>query len=136
MNPVGLATALATFLGIWWGHVGVREIERRAVQLWKPIAGAIVLGLGLELFSLWTDSRPLAAAAGVFGVTLLWDAFEFVRQEKRIRHGHAPANPANPRHARILAESPTATTLDLLNRDPVGRPVSPEEARRLVEENA
>ncbi len=136
MNAVGLATALATFFGIWWGHVGVRLVERRVVRLWPPMLAAATLGLGLEIFSLWTDSRPLSAAAGVFGVTLLWDAFDLLRQEKRVRAGHAPANPDNPRHARILAESPSALTLDLLARDPVGRPVSPEEARRLVEENA
>jgi len=33
----------------------------------------------------------------------LWDAFEFYRQHYRIQSGHAPANPDNPRHARILA---------------------------------
>ncbi len=134
LNLLGLVTALATFLGIWWGHVGVRLIERRAVRLWKPIVGALTLGLGLEALALTTASRPLSAAAGILGVTLLWDAFEFVRQEKRIQKGHAPANPENPRHARILTECPSATTLDLLNRDPVGRRVSAQEARELVSE--
>lgn len=136
MNPIGLVAALSTFLGIWWGHVGVRAIERRSTHLWKPILGALALGLTLEAVSLLTPNRLLSTAAGILGVTLLWDALEFVRQEKRVRHGHAPANPNNPRHARILAQHPTATTLDLLARDPIGRPVSPEEAVALIEEQS
>ena len=46
-------------------------------------------------------------ATGILGVTLLWDSFEFWRQQKRVIKGHAPANPDNPRHARILAENPS-----------------------------
>ncbi len=134
MNTLGLVTAISTFLGIWWGHVGVRVVERRTVQLWKPILGAGLLGLALETLALLTPSRSLSAAAGILGVTMLWDGFEFLRQEKRIKKGHAPANPKNPRHARILAQYPTATSLDLLNRDPLGRPVTPEEAVALVSE--
>jgi len=110
MNYLGLITALSTFLGIWLGHVSVRAIERRAENLRIPIAIALALGLGLELWSLTTDSRSLSVATGVFGITVLWDALEFVRQEKRIQRGHAPANPDNPRHQRILAEFEHATT--------------------------
>ncbi len=132
MNTLGLITALATFLGIWGGHVSVREIERRATRLWKPILGALTLGLALEAVSLSTTHRPLSAATGILGVTVLWDALEFVRQEKRVKKGHAPANPENPRHARILADFPSATVLDLLRRAPVGRAVSPEEAVDLI----
>ena len=54
----------------------------------------------------------------ILGITLLWDALEFTRQQKRVKKGHAPANPHNPRHAKILAEHPTATTLDLLKHLP------------------
>ncbi len=132
MNPLGLITALSTFLGIWLGHVGVRMVERRTVHLWKPIAAALTLGLTLEVVSLSTVHRSLSAATGILGVTLLWDAFELIRQEKRVRHGHAPANPRNPRHTRILAEHPSATTFDLLNREPLGQPVTAEEAAALV----
>jgi hypothetical protein len=60
-------------------------------------------------------------------VTFLWDALEFLRQQNRIKHGHAPANPNNPRHAKILAEHPEATTFDWLDRDPRGRSYSAEE---------
>ncbi|MBN1452377.1 MAG: DUF4491 family protein [Anaerolineales bacterium] len=135
LNFTGLIAAISAFLGIWLGHVSVRVIERNAKTLWPPILIALVLGLGLETWSLFTDYRLLNTALGILGITILWDALEFVRQEKRIKKGHAPANPHNPRHARILTEHPSATMLDLLKRDPVGRQVSPDEAVQLVIEN-
>ena len=132
LNWTGLAAALATFIGIWWGHVAVRKIEAKLVDIRPAMAVCIVSGLGMWLAAALTDAASLAAALGILGMTLLWDAYEFYRQEKRIKIGHAPANPANPRHARFLAEYPTATTLDLLDRDPVGRPVGLDEAAKLV----
>ena len=132
INLTGLAAALATFLGIWWGHVAVRIIEARLADIRPAMAIAILLGLGMWTGALLTDSMPVSAALGIFGVTLLWDGYEFYRQEKRIKIGHAPANPNNLRHARILAAYPSATRLDLLNRDPVGRPVDAAEAAKLV----
>jgi hypothetical protein len=133
INLNGLAAALATFLGIWLGHVSVRIIERNAKELWLPILIAIILGLGLETWSLLTDHFLLNTALGIVGITILWDALEFVRQEKRIKKGHAPAKPSNPRHAEILANYPSATTLDLLKRNPVGRQVSSDEANQLIQ---
>ena len=132
INFIGLIAALAAFLGIWLGHVSVRAIERNAKSLLPPLIIAIVLGLTLEIYSLSTINRLLSTATGILGITILWDALEFVRQERRIKKGHAPANPSNPRHAQILANYPTATTLDLLKRDPVGRQVSSDEAVQLV----
>jgi uncharacterized membrane protein YfcA len=120
LNLTGLAAALATFLGIWWGHVAVRVIEARLTDIRPAMVIAVLLGLGMWAGALLTDSMPVSAALGIFGVTLLWDGYEFYRQEKRIKIGHAPANPHNPRHARILAEYPSATTIDLLNREPRG----------------
>ncbi len=135
INLTGPAAALATFLGIWWGHVAVRVLEARLADIRPAMIIAVLLGMGMWTGALLTDWMPLSAALGIFGVTLLWDGYEFHRQEKRIKIGHAPANPNNPRHARILAEYLSATTLDLLNRNPVGRPVSVEEAARLVAEH-
>lgn len=132
LNFLGLVAALSAFLGIWFGHVGVRYIERKATRLWIPITGALLLGLGLEIWSLTTFHRPWSAVTGILGITVLWDALEFLRQEKRIKHGHAPANPDNPRHARILLEYPAATPIDLLNRDPVGHSVTHDEAIKLT----
>ncbi len=121
MNLTGLAAALATFLGVWLGHVMVRKLEARVADVRWPMAVCILLGLGLEAGALAADSAPISAALGILGVTLLWDALEFVRQEKRIKIGRAPANPHNPRHARILAEHPAATTMNWLNREPTGK---------------
>jgi uncharacterized membrane protein YfcA len=132
INLTGLAAALATFLGIWWGHVAVRVLEARLADIRSAMIIAVLLGMGMWTGALLTDWMPLSAALAIFGVTLLWDGCEFYRQEKRVKIGHAPANPANPRHARILAAYPSATTLDLLGRDPVGRTVDSEEAARLV----
>jgi len=132
INFVGITAALAAFLGIWLGHVSVRIIERKAKSLLPPILIAIVLGLTFEVYSLPTVNRLLSATAGILGITILWDALEFVRQEKRVKKGHAPANPSNPRHAQILADHPSATTIDLLKRNPVGRQVSADEAVQLL----
>ena len=132
INTLGLVAALTAFLAIWGGHVSVRKIEFTSPTIWLPTVIFAALGLATEYFSLSTVHRPLSAALGILGITLLFDAFEFTRQRKRIRKGHAPANPNNPRHARILAEHSSATTLDLLKRDPIGRQVSPEEAPKLI----
>jgi len=121
LNWIGLASAAATFLGVWVGHVSVRKIERAVTRLWIPSTLALLSGIGLELASFWTNSLILSTACGILGVTLLWDALELaVRQPKRIKEGYAPANPNNPRHAQILATHPNATTLDWLDRDPRG----------------
>ena len=133
MNFIGFAAALATFFGVWLGHVSVRKIERETVNLWKPVLIAVALGTGLEIAALITSSLTLSAMCGILGVTLLWDALEFFRQQKRIKHGHAPANPNNPRHAKILAEYSESTTIDWLDRDPRGIAYSPAELASIKE---
>jgi hypothetical protein len=132
MNTTGIAAALAIFLGVWLGHVAVRKIEFVSRTIWLPAVLAALAGLALLISSFFATLNSISAVLGIVGVTLLWDAFEFTRQERRIRKGHAPANPQNPRHARILSECPEATTLDLLAREPVGRRVGLEEAPQLV----
>ena len=128
INFIGLGAAAATFLGVWLGHVSVRKIEREVERIWIPAAIAFALGMALELASLRTDNLIVAAICGILGVTLLWDSLELaVRQPRRVREGHAPANPNNPRHAQILSAHPTATTIDWLDRNPRGRPYSAEE---------
>ena len=134
INLIGPAAALATFLGVWLGHVSVRKIERETVHLWKPTVIAILLSAGFAAASFLTSSLPLSAICGILSVTLFWDALEIaVRQPKRVKHGHAPANPKNPRHARILAEYPEATTIDWLDRDPRGAPYSAAELASIKE---
>lgn len=132
INFIGLATALAAFLGIWLGHVIVRKVEYVSPTLWQPILVTTLLGLICEYLSLQNETYWLSAVFGILGITLLWDAFEFMRQEKRVIKGRAPANPSNPRHINFLRECPETTVIDLLKRSPVGRPVNPDEAIQLV----
>jgi hypothetical protein len=122
-NWMGLIAAAATFFGIWVGHVSVRKIEAASASLWPPTLIALALGLALEIGALLSPSPYLSGALGIVGMTVLFDAFEFTRQHRRVKHGHAAANPSNPRHARLLAESPTATTIDWLDREPAGHPL-------------
>lgn len=131
LNWIGVVAAAATFFGVWFGHVGVRKIEYRSPAIWLPAIIALALGLALELGALLSNNLYVSGALGIVGMTLLWDALEFRRQHKRVAKGHAPANPDNPRHARLLAAG-KATTIDWLDRDPVGRSVTAEEARKLL----
>jgi hypothetical protein len=134
INWLGPASAAATFFGVWIGHVSVRKIEREVERIWIPAVLALLLGIGLFLASFLTSNLILSAMCGILAVTLLWDALELaIRQPNRVKHGHAPANPDNPRHARILAAFPEATTLDLLERDPRGVPYTNEELLSLKE---
>ena len=126
-NYIGLITAASAFLGIWFGHVAVRKIEYISPTIWLPSLVALLLGLTMEVGALVADNLNLSAALGIIGITFLWDSIEFFRQHQRIKKGHAPANPANPRHARLLAKSNQATTIEWLDRNPIGRQLSPEE---------
>ena len=133
LNTIGLVAALATFFGIWFGHVAVRKIEFVAPNIWLPTIGALLIGLGLEATAALSTDLRWSAFFGILGITFLWDALEFTRQQKRVKVGHAPANPDNPRHARILAEHPEATTIDWLDRSPEGRQIPPEEMNAIQE---
>ncbi len=135
MNFIGAVAALTAFLSVWFGHVAVRKIEYISPAIWIPSTVFAILGIVVELLSLYTANRSLSTALGILGITLLFDAFELTRQQNRVKKGHAPANPANPRHAKILAAYSSATTLDLLKCEPTGRPVLPEQAAMQVSEH-
>ena len=135
INTVGFIAAFSTFLGVWFGHVAVRRIESVSPSIWLPTSIFAVVGIILEWLSLTTSSVSGSALFGILGITLLFDALEFTRQQNRIRKGHAPANPHNPRHARLMREHESVSTLDLLKRDPIGKPVSHKDAVRLILEH-
>jgi uncharacterized membrane protein YfcA len=132
MNSIGLVAALAAFLSIWFGHVAVRKIEFLSPTIWLPTTIFATLGSFVGFLSLSTTHRSLSAALGILGITLLFDALEFSRQQKRVKKGHAPANPNNPRHAKILQGYSSATTRDPLKRDPIGHVISAEEVTHLI----
>jgi hypothetical protein len=133
LNITGLIAAISTFLGIWLGHVAVRKIEFISPTVWVPALVALCLGLAFEAGALWSESLNLSAVLGIFGFTLLWDGLEFWRQERRVEKGHASANPANPRHARLLTKGAPVTTIDWLKRDPQGRQISADELQVIRE---
>ncbi len=120
INLLGPVAALTAFLSIWFGHVAVRKIEFISSTIWIPTTIFAMFGLCTEYWSLITPNRPLSTFLGILGITLLFDALEFTRQQNRIKKGHAPANPDNPRHVKIMAEYSSATTIDLLKREPIG----------------
>ena len=132
MNILGTVAALTAFFSIWFGHVAVRKFESVSPTIWLPTSIFAVLGVFTEYLSLATDNRLLNTALGILGITLLFDALEFTRQQKRVKKGHAPANPNNPRHAKILEEYSSATTRDPLKRDPIGHGISIEEVTHLT----
>ena len=132
MNTIGMIAAIATFFSVWFGHIAVRKIEYRSSTIWIPTTIFAALGIFAALLSLSIVHRPLSVALGILGITLLFDALEFTRQQNRIKKGHAPANPKNPRHAKILVEHLAAATQDLLKRDHIGRIASTEEVNQLI----
>ena len=136
LNSIGLVAAASTFFGVWFGHVAVRKIESISRTIWLPTLVFAAVGIILEWLSLSTFNLALSTASGILGFTFLWDALEFTRQQNRIKKGHAPANPNNPRHARLLRDHAAATTLDLLKRDPIGKPVSQVEAAQLITDHS
>jgi hypothetical protein len=119
----GFWMALATFIGIWWGHVGVRWLEAHVPNIWPAVGVLLTAGIGLNAYSLFAPNLTLAGVSSIIGITLMWDALEMYRQQQRIRKGHAPANPNNPRHAAYLAAGGKATVHDPLDREPQGLPV-------------
>lgn len=117
----GFWMAMVTFLGIWCGHVGVRWLEAHSPNIWPPIVVLASSGVALNVFSLFAPNLTLAGVSSIIGITLMWDALEVYRQQRRVLKKHAPANPDNPRHAAYLAAG-KAITEDLLNREPQGAP--------------
>lgn len=120
----GFWMAIATFLGIWWGHVGVRWLEAHSPNIWPPALVLLGTGIALNGYSTVAPNLTLAGVSSIIGITLMWDALELYRQQKRVQKGHAPANPQNSRHAAYLAMGGPVTTENLLDREPQEAPVA------------
>src|SRR5438876_3724710 len=102
----GPVLAVVTFLTIWWGHVLVRITHYYYGT--KPAPVFFLGGLLVLLWTTQTSSDLLSAAFGIVGLTLVWDAFELHRQERRVRQGHAPLNPRVHKTAAGLASAELA----------------------------
>jgi hypothetical protein len=94
LQSAGLVLAVLTFGTIGLGHVAVRELNYRYGT--KPAPFLLILGLAFLGLSLLVADNLASAALGIVGMTTLWDTVELIRQEERIRRGHAPANPDRP----------------------------------------
>ncbi len=90
----GPMLAAVTVITIWLGHVMVRKVNYHFGT--RPVPLVAVLGLGAMIASLLTASDLLSGVLGIVGITTLWDAFELVRQEERVKKGRAPVNPRRP----------------------------------------
>lgn len=90
----GPVLAALIFGTIGLGHVAVRGLNYRFGTMPAPFF--LVLGLAFLGLSLIASDNLASAALGILGMTTLWDAVELLRQEERIRRGHAPANPNRP----------------------------------------
>ncbi len=134
MNNLGIVCALSVLLNVWLGHILVRTIEARAVSIRLPASAFAVMGMVLIRGSLLSSSSINAAVLGITGVICVWDGLEFLRQEQRVKQGHAPANPHNERHRQILAEYPQANSVKWLKREPIGREFTADEIRALKEQ--
>lgn len=93
----GPILAAVTFLTVWWGHVLVRVAHYYMGT--KPAPAIFLAGLLSLLGTTQTSNDLVSAGFGIVGLTLVWDAFELHRQEKRVRQGHAPLNPRVHREA-------------------------------------
>lgn len=131
MNSLGVFCALTSFLNIWFGHVAVRFIEARTNNIKLP-AGIFVLAGLILIYLAGAASNTLSSSIfGISGLITLWDSIELFRQEKRVIKGHAPANPGNPRHKKILLEYSDASQFNFLAREPRGFPYSQKELKTI-----
>ncbi len=87
----GFVLSLTTVATIGIGHVAVRKINYHFGTKLCPLF--VAAGLSTLILSLFTSSTLVSGVLGIVGITTLWDAFELVRQEARVRKGHAPKNP-------------------------------------------
>ncbi len=106
LQPAGVVLGVTAFVSIWLGHVTVRALEYR--MAWLPGPLFLLAGITVEIGALLVRVPLASGVLGIVGMTLIWDVIEFKRQEKRVARGHAPANPHNPRHARLLVAADPA----------------------------
>ncbi len=110
IQVAGLLLAGVTFLTVWWGHVLVRIVHYYMGT--RPAPALFLAGLLSLLATTQTANDLLAAIGGIVGLTLMWDAFELHRQEKRVRQGHAPLNPRVHHQAAGIAAATLAQSDD------------------------
>ena len=90
----GAVLAAVTVVTIGLGHSMVRKANYLFGTI--PAIPLFFLGAGILTASVFMSSDLLSAVMGIVGVTTVWDGIEMLRQENRVRRGHAPENPKRP----------------------------------------
>ncbi len=94
LNWAGLILGITTVATIGVGHVMVRKLNYHFGT--RPAPLAFLLGAAALTGSLFAASNTLAGVLGIVGLTTVVDGLELIRQEERVRKGHAPSNPKRP----------------------------------------
>ena len=95
MNFTGIIVGLCTFLIIGLCHPLVIKAE---YHLGKGCWWLFLLaGLGFGAVSLLSDNYVWSTVAGVAAFSAFWSILELFEQEKRVRRGWFPENPARKR---------------------------------------
>ena len=90
----GPVLAVFTIATIAFGHTAVRKVNY--LYGTKPVPCVFAMGLVILFLSLHVTADLVSAILGIIGTTTLWDAYELIRQEERVRRGRAPVNPDRP----------------------------------------
>lgn len=90
----GPILGVTTVVTIGAGHVMVRKLNYHFGT--KPAPVAFLLGAAALMGSIFVASNTLAGVLGIVGLTTVVDGIELIRQEERVRKGHAPENPRRP----------------------------------------
>lgn len=97
MNFSGIIIGLCTFLIIGVCHPLVIKAE---YHLGKGCWWLFLLaGIGFAALSLFVESMVWSTIAGVAAFSSFWSILELFEQEKRVKRGWFPANPARKRKA-------------------------------------
>ncbi len=90
----GVILAATVFITVAIGHEFVRKFNY--LYGTKPGKYVYFVGVGLFFWTLFIENQLLSAIIGVTAITIIWDGYEFYKQEDRIRKGEAPENPNRP----------------------------------------
>lgn len=100
MEFSGIVIGLGSFLVIGLFHPVVIWAEYHWSKKCWPLF--LLVGLGLLGVSLVIESQLLCALIGVTGFSCLWSIKELFEQERRVKKGWFPANPAREKETELM----------------------------------
>lgn len=92
MEYGGILIGFSSFLVIGLFHPVVIWAEFHWTKRCWPLF--LLAGVGALTASLFVDAQYISAIIGVVGFSCLWSIKELFEQEKRVKKGWFPANPA------------------------------------------